>query len=61
MKITVGELKLHLKSYADDCELYFGGLEFYRLKQRGDKLVQFEFNQTVYKDSQGRVVVENHE
>jgi len=38
-----------------------GGLDFYRLKIRGDKLVQVEFEQTVYKDPDtDEVVVENH-
>ncbi len=60
-EITVKELKQLLNAYSDDSVLYFGGLDFYRLKQRGDKLVQVEFNQTVYKDKKsGDVVVENH-
>lgn len=57
--ITVGELRQALSLYSDDTELSFGGLEFYRLKSRGDKLAQIEFNQPVYLDSSGRVVVEN--
>ena len=40
--------------------VYFGGLHFYRLKDRGDH-IQFEFNQTVSEDSEGKVTVENHE
>lgn len=59
--ITVGQLKLHLESYDDDMELYFGGLDFYRLKQRGTNLVQVEFNQLVYRNEAGRVVVDNLE
>jgi hypothetical protein len=59
--ITVGMLKQHLDSYSDDDELDFGGLTFYRLKRRGPKLVQVEFSQSVYRDAQGRVVVDNHE
>ena len=36
------------------------GLDFYRLKRRGDDLVQVEFNQQVYKDSAtGKVKVED--
>lgn len=57
--LTVGELKKELEGYPDHYELYFGGLDFYRLKQRGPKLVQVEFNQTVYKDKNGKVVIEN--
>ena len=46
-KITVGELRLHLKVFNDDYELYFGNgnLHFYRTKLRGDKLVQIEFDE----------------
>ncbi len=57
--ITVGELRRALSLYEDDIELSFGGLEFYRVKSRGDKLAQIEFNQPVYLDSEGRVVVQN--
>lgn len=59
--ITVGQLKEELALYSDDTELSFSGLEFYRLKMRGDKLVQVEFNQSVYLNDKGDVVVENHE
>jgi hypothetical protein len=60
MEITVGELIEHLKKEHPDLPLDFGGLEFYRLKDRGAH-VQFEFSQTVYQDKDGCVVVENHE
>jgi len=59
--ITVGLLKEHLASYPDHYELDFGGLEFYRLKLRGPEHVQVEFNQQVYLDGTGRVVVQNLE
>ena len=59
MKITVKELIEQLKNEDQDSEVYFGGLDFFRLKDRGGVL-QIEFNQTVYKDEQGNVVVENH-
>jgi hypothetical protein len=58
-RITVGDLKRMLNSYPDDRDLSFGGLEFYRLKDRGG-YVQVEFSETVYRDDQGRMVVENH-
>jgi hypothetical protein len=62
MEITVGELIDMLKNHRRDAVLYFGGLDFYRVKQRGEMLVQIEFNQLVYKDRDtGRVVVENPE
>jgi len=57
--ITVKELRDQLKLYDDNLELFFGGLDFYRLKDRGG-CVQVEFDQTVYLNDQGLVVVENH-
>lgn len=61
MTVTIGDFKAELDKYPDHCELHFSGLDFYRLKRRGDSTVQVEFSQTVYKDKTGRVVVENHE
>lgn len=58
--ITVGYLKQLLNVFPDNYTLDFGGLEFYRLKQRGDAHVQCEFSQSVYLDREGLVVVENH-
>jgi len=45
--ITVGELRNHLGSYADDWNLVFGNgnLHFYRTKQRGEHMVQIEFDE----------------
>lgn len=57
--ITVGELRRALEGYPDDYTLDFSGLDFYRLKQRGDTHVQVEFNQLVYRSPEGRVVVDN--
>lgn len=59
MSITVKELREQLKNYNDDLPLFFGGLDFYRLKDRGGS-VQVEFSQTVYKNAEGEVEVENH-
>ena len=59
MKITVEELIDYLKNEDQDKVIDFGGLDFYRLKDRGD-CIQFEFNQTIYQDKEGNVVVENH-
>jgi hypothetical protein len=61
MGITVGDMKRQLEVFNDDDELSFCGLDFYRLKRRGEGLVQVEFDQQVYKDSDGRVVIENWE
>lgn len=59
MKITVKELIEELQKEDETLEISFGGLDFYRLKDRGGSL-QIEFNQTVYRDYSGLVVVENH-
>ena len=59
MEITVGEMLDQLKVFPKDTTLYFGGLDFYRLKSRGDDLVQVEFDQPVYRDDTGRVIVDN--
>ncbi|MFW6046993.1 MAG: hypothetical protein ACOCP4_04320 [Candidatus Woesearchaeota archaeon] len=48
-----------LKKYDSDLVLNFSGLDFYRLKDRGD-FVQVEFNQNVYKDKHGKVIIENN-
>lgn len=62
MTLTVGELKEMLAVHNDSDELYFCGLDFYRLKVRGPGLVQVEFDQQVYKDEEtGRVVIEHWE
>lgn len=58
MKITVREMIEQLKCEDPDKELFFGGLEFYRLKDRGD-CVQVEFGQTVFLED-GKVIVQNH-
>lgn len=59
--ITVGQLIEWLKIYPDHYTVDFGGLEFYRLKQRDETHIQMEFNQQVYLDHAGRVVVGNLE
>ncbi len=59
--MTVGELRALLEDVSDDTRIYFGcyGLQFYRFKQRGEKLIQLEFNQTVYDHEDGRVAITN--
>ena len=59
--ITVGMLMEQLSGYDKDMMLSFSGLDFYRLKQRAPDLIQVEFNQMVYRDKDGQVVVENLE
>lgn len=57
--ITVGMLRQRLAAYPDDFQLSFGGLEFSRVKTRGDNLAVVEFTQPVFLDEAGRVVVQN--
>ena len=59
MRVTVKELIEQLKVENQDLEIDFGGLDFYRLKDRGGFL-HVEFSQTVYLNEEGGVVVENH-
>lgn len=58
--ITVGDLLTQLRGCDPNAQLYFGGLDFYRVKPRGANIIQIEFNQSVYLDEVGLVVVENH-
>ena len=59
--ITVGDLLSHLAELPESAEISFSGLRFYRVKQRAENLYQIEFEQTVYLNESGRVVVQNHE
>lgn len=49
--ITLGELREMLAGYPDDMQMTFGATEeavplvFYRVKQRGPKLLQIELNE----------------
>lgn len=44
--LTVGDLRRQLAAFDDDTKLTFGGgLTFYRLKMRGENLVNLEFNE----------------
>lgn len=57
--IKVGDLRRWLQYYPDDFDLSFSGLEFYRVKTRGENIAQIEFSQVVYLNEAGQVVVEN--
>lgn len=60
LRITVGDLRRQLDGYSPNTEVSFSGLDFYRVKQRGDNLIQIEFNQQVWRDRDtGMVYVEN--
>lgn len=60
--ITVGELKERLAAFSDDCLISFvhDDLAFYRLKMRGEKLVQVEFDQVVRRDENGVLWIDEH-
>lgn len=60
--ITVGELKERLAVFPDDFQVFFGceDLSFYRLKLRGERLVQLEFDQSVYRDAKGVLRIDEH-
>lgn len=58
--ITIGELKAWINGLPDEHTIDFGGLTFYRIKQRAPTHVQMEFSQSVYLDEAGNVVVDNH-
>jgi hypothetical protein len=55
--ITVGELITRLQSYPADVKIYFSGLDFNRLKQRGEFL-QLEFLQQVYLNKRRKIVID---
>lgn len=57
--ITLGTLRKHLELFPDDYEVSFSGLKFYRTKLRGTNLVQIEFEEIVYLDSDDKVIVIN--
>ena len=60
--MTVGELRKALEIYPDDWQVIFGceELEFFQTKKRGEKLVQIEFSQSVYTNSDGNIIVDSH-
>ncbi|WP_251976102.1 hypothetical protein [Salinicola avicenniae] len=57
MIITVGEFKQLLETYDDQLELSFSGLEYHRLRQKGDKHLEVEFEEKVFKDKLGHTRV----
>jgi hypothetical protein len=55
--MTVGELEAELRMYPTDYEIVFSsdpGLRFNQVKQKGDKLIQVQFLEIVYKDHGGK-------
>ena len=63
-KTTVLDLIMELNGHQSHKPVFFGGspdgLTFNRVKDRGD-YVQIEFDQQVYRDSAGQIVVEESE
>ena len=59
MEITVKDLIERLSQEKQDLPLFFGGLDFMRIKDRGTH-IQIEFSQSVYLNEFGNVVVQNH-
>jgi len=65
MQTTVEQLIQELSVFKADDIVYFSGLEFNRVKGReqdenGHEIVQIEFIESVYRNSEGNVVVHNH-
>jgi hypothetical protein len=66
VEITVGELIEQLSVFDKNSVIRFGGgdLDFYRLKHRGrdlttgEELVSVEFQQLVYRDDEGQLVID---
>lgn len=58
--IELGTLLDQLVGLPRDTKVSFGGLDFYRVKPRGPKLVQIEFNQSIYRTAEGLLVAEDH-
>jgi hypothetical protein len=58
--IDLGTLLDQLNGLPRDTRISFGGLDFYRVKPRGPALIQIEFNQSVYRTTEGLLVVEDH-
>lgn len=61
MEITVKHLIERLKIENPEAVIDFSGLDFLRVKSRGPLTVQVEFSQSVYKNEDGNVVVQNHQ
>lgn len=55
--ITIGQLREALDGFPDDTRISFSGLSFMRIRPAGEGCVQVEFNEPVYLDAAGHVVV----
>ncbi|GHB11941.1 hypothetical protein [Salinicola rhizosphaerae] len=61
MIITVGDFRELLEQYDDQLELSFSGLEYHRLIQKGEKHLEVEFEEKVFKDKTGRTRIHDEE
>ena len=57
--LTVGELIDYIKDMPRDTVIHFENLDYYRLKKRGPKLIQIEFDQVVEIIDEHRAGVRN--
>ncbi|ALE88788.1 hypothetical protein BOH73_10705 [Pseudomonas versuta] len=53
----LGTLLDQLEGLPRDTQVYFGGLDFYRVKRQGPNQVQIEFNQSVHRTNEDVLVV----
>lgn len=56
--IDLKTLRDAFKGLPDDARIGFSGLTFYRPKLRGQTMLNIEFNEHVYRDRNGTVVIE---
>ena len=54
--IKLGDLRKRFEGYPDDYEVSFSGLTFSRVKPRGKKFLQIEFEEVVHRDENGDIV-----
>jgi len=64
MKLTVKKLIEDLSIYDDDCEVFFGNTEgalhFNKTKMRGEKLLQICFSETIQRNDNGELTIEDY-
>lgn len=54
--ILLKDFLAQLNGLPDDTRIGFSGLNFYRPKWRGEKMINIEFNEQVYRNSNGDLV-----
>ncbi|AOM39198.1 hypothetical protein [Xenorhabdus hominickii] len=58
--IDLDTLLQQLNKYPADTRVSFSGLDFLRVKQTGENIIQIEFAQSVYRTSEDVLVVQDH-